>query len=99
MIPFENIQMMKDSEKIYVSKDAIYIQILDYESRSDKNNCYVKELCYLTKIINQIFEFERQKMLKKLHVEMTVSEIKRIFNPYNYYPKSSFVQYIPYDEQ
>lgn len=88
---------MDDTEKIYVSKDAIYIQILDYEKREANN--FKQELFFLTNIITSFFEVEYTKMLQKQRVEMTVLEIKRHFKPYNYYPKSSFIQYIPLEEE
>ena len=50
---------MKDSDKIYVSKDAIYIQILEYEKLGV--TAFPKELLYLTKIIADIFDFEYKK--------------------------------------
>ncbi len=95
-IQFNEIYSMNDSDKIFVSKDAIYIQILDYEKNYRKQvSC---ELVYLTKIIADLFDFECRKMLQRQRVEMTVLEIKTNFNPHNYYPKTSFVQYIPTNE-
>lgn len=88
---------MDEKEKIFVSKDAIYIQILEYEKTNSKK--YSNELIFLTKIIANIFEFECSKMLQRQRAEMTVLEVKNHFNPHNYYPRSSFVQYIPIEEE
>lgn len=88
---------MKDSDKIYVSKDAIYIQILEYEKLGV--TAFPKELLYLTKIIADIFDFEYKKRLQRQRAEMTVLEIKANFNPHNYYPRGSFVQYVPFEDE
>lgn len=97
-ISFQEIENMKDSEIIYVSRDAIYIQILEYEQRFQIDKIYRQELSDLTQIICEILNYEKKKKLKKMRVEMTVLEIKKHFMPYNYYPKSSFVQYISYED-
>lgn len=95
-IQFNEIYSMNDSDKIFVSKDAIYIQILDYEKNCTKQ--VASKLVYLTKIIADLFDSEYPKMLQRQRVEMTVLEIKNNFTSHNYYPKTSFVQYIPTDE-
>lgn len=93
-IPIKEIYTMDDTEKVFVSKDAIYIQIIEYERLNLCNHSHE----YLIKTIADIFDFECKKKLQKQRVEMTVLEIKNNFNPKNYYPKSSFVQYIPLED-
>lgn len=94
-IQIHEIYSMDNSEKIFVSKDAIYIQILEYERKDPY--IYSQKLKYLTQIIASIFDFECKMRLQRQRVEMTVLEIKNNFSPNNYYPKSSFVQYKPID--
>lgn len=94
-IPISDIYSMEDTEIVFVSKDAIYIQIVEYE----RCNHHSKSHKYLTKIIADIFKFEYNKKLQKQRAKMTVLEIKSNFNPHIYYPKSSFVQYVPVEDE
>lgn len=96
-LKINEIFLMNDNDIVYVRKEAIYIQILDYE----KNNSIEQrdKLLFLTNVIANIFSFELKKMMQKKRVEMTVLQIKTNFNKNNYYPTNSFVQYVPTDDE
>lgn len=85
---------MNDYEKVFVSKDAIYIQIFEYEnSESEKN---LDSMSFLVNIIHKIFQHEVKTHFHKQYTQMTALQIRQTFNSNNYYPKESFIQYEQY---
>lgn len=92
IISFEEIHSMDENEIILVSKNAIHIQIIKYESCCYDNYSRTKELQILMQKLSKLLESELKCNHQIQCAKMTVSEIKSCFTKENF-PRSTFVQY------
>lgn len=92
IISFDDLDTMDENEIILVSKNAIHIQIIKYESVYYNTCPKIKELEILTRTLFGLLEVEQKSNRQIQSAKMTVSEIRECFTKENY-PRSTFIQY------